>query len=355
MFASWEIPLVRRSVAQSGLTRRAVMASCLGVVGSIGHARAESVHDPWSIATALPFAVQEIYPTAFGDHIVLAGGIVDDPQSGIGASARTVVYQPGERVWVDGPSLPIALHHPGLVALPDLVMMMGGFVANNDGFWQMQKSVIILDRKLKGWMAGSELPTPRAEFVAAYTHGQVVIAGGRTPNGISNRVYGDHVDVIDTLLLDPSTNRWRSGRPAPTARNSAAGAVLDNRLHIVGGRISAGSGIRNLDVHEVYDPATDRWSARAPMPQAQGGLAAAAFNGKLYAFGGEFFGVRSGVYKEAWAYDPVADSWQTVAPMPLPRHGLGAVAVADGIHVIGGATRAGADGRTDRHDIFRPI
>ena len=331
------------------------MASCLGALGSIRHARAGSVHELWSIATPLPFAVQEIYPTAFRDHIILAGGIVDDPQFGIGASARTVVYQLGGQVWADGPSLPIALHHPGLVALPDRVVAMGGFVANNDGFWQMQKSVIILDREMKGWTAGPMLPTPRAEFVAAYAHGQVVIAGGRTPRGSSNRIYGDHVDVIDTLLLDPSTNRWRSGRPAPTARNSAAGAVLDNRLHIVGGRISAGSGIRNLDVHEVYDPATDRWSARAPLPQAQGGLAAAAFNSKLYAFGGEFFGVHSGVYKEAWAYDPVADSWQAVAPIPLPRHGLGAVTLADGIHVIGGATRAGAEGRSDRHDIFRPV
>jgi N-acetylneuraminic acid mutarotase len=157
------------------------------------------------------------------------------------------------------------------------------------------------------------------------------------------------------LLLDPSSNRWRLGRPAPTARNSAAGTVLDDKLHIVGGRVSADAGIRNLDSHEVYDPATDRWSVRAPMPQAQGGLAAAAFNNRLYAFGGEFFGARSGVYKEAWVYDPIADSWLAAAPMPLPRHGLGAVTLADGVHLIGGATRPGAEGRSDRHDVFRPI
>jgi len=91
------------------------------------------------------------------------------------------------------------------------------------------------------------------------------------------------------------------------------------------------------------------------MPQAQGGLAAAAFNNKLYAFGGEFFGTRSGVYEEAWVYDPIADIWQAIASMPIPRHGLGAVALTDCIHVIGGAIRAGAEGRSDRHDIFRPI
>ena len=131
--------------------------------------------------------------------------------------------------------------------------------------------------------------------------------------------------------------------------------MLADKLHIVGGRRSTGGGIRNLAVHEVYDPGTDQWSIRAPMPKAQGGLAAATFDNRLYAFGGEFFGVRSGVYEEAWAYDPGADSWQAITPVPVPRHGLGAVTLADGIHLIGGATRPGAEGRSDRHDVFRPI
>jgi N-acetylneuraminic acid mutarotase len=264
----------------------------------------------------LPFAVQEIYPAAFQNRIVLTGGIVDDPQLGIGASARTIVYLPEKAAWVDGPNLPIALHQPGLVALPDRLLAIGGFVADGSGFWQMQKAVFILDRELGGWVAGPDLPAPRAEFVAAHVGGQVVIAGGRSSRGTSNLTYGDHADVNDTQLLHPLTNRWRPGRPAQIARNSAAGAVLDDKLHIVGGRVSAGGGIRNLVNHEVYDPAADQWSVRAPMPQAQGGLAAAAFDNRLYAFGGEFFGTRSGVYEEAWAYDPIATAGRRSHPCP---------------------------------------
>jgi hypothetical protein len=324
-------------------------------LASIRQARAGSEHSPWSIATPLPFAVQEIYPAVFLNRIVLAGGIVDDPTFGIGASARTIVFQSGSGAWVDGPDLPNALHHLGLVALPDLLLAIGGFVADGGGFWQMRETVFVLDQDMSGWIAGPDLPTPRAEFVAAHVGGLVVIVGGRTPSGTGNSAYGDHADVDETLLLDPLAHQWHPGRPAPTARNSAAGAVLDDKFHVVGGRLSTGRGIRNLDVHEVYDPAADEWSTRAPMPKAQGGLAAAAFDNKLYAFGGEFFQARAGVYKEAWAYDPMADSWQPVASMPVPRHGLGAVTLADGIHLLGGATRAGAEGRSDRHDLFRPI
>ncbi|MEM9439754.1 MAG: kelch repeat-containing protein [Pseudomonadota bacterium] len=345
---------MNRLAAPSVSTRRALIISCLGAVASIGFARKGVADDPWSVATPLPFPVQEIYPVALGDRIVLAGGIIDDPQYGIGASARTVIYQESERVWADGPDLPIALHHPGLVARPDQVLAIGGFAANSDGFWQMQKTVFLLDRASKAWMPGPGLPMPRAEFVGAYLDEHVVIVGGRTPRSQRNRAYSDHADVDDTLLFDPTNHQWRSGRPAPTARNSAAGAILDDKLHIVGGRQSVVGGIRNVDVHEVYDPRADIWSTRAPMPQAQGGLAAAAFNNKLYAFGGEFFDKGSGVYKEAWAYDPLTDNWKPVAPMPIPRHGLGAAALAGGIHLIGGAIAAGAKGRSRRHDVFRP-
>lgn len=346
--------MVVHSAVQSVLTRRAVLVSCLGTVTWIRHSQAGSEQGPWSIAAPLPFAVQEIYPVAFQNRIVLAGGIVDHPEFGIGASARTIIYLPEKAAWINGPNLPIAIHHLGLVSLPDRVLAIGGFAASGGGFWQMLRSVFVLDRDLEGWAVGPDLPAPRAEFVAAQVGGQVVIVGGRTPKGKNNRAYNDHTDVDDTLLLDPLTNRWHLGTPAPTARNSAAGAMLDDGLHIVGGRISAGGGIHNLSVHEVYDPTADEWSVRAPMPQAQGGLAATAINNRLYAFGGEFFGARSGVYKEAWVYDPITDSWQAVASMPLPRHGLGAATLIGGIHLIGGATRSGAEGRSDRHDVFHP-
>jgi N-acetylneuraminic acid mutarotase len=113
--------------------------------------------------------------------------------------------------------------------------------------------------------------------------------------------------------------------------------VIDGHLHIVGGRQVGGG---NLAHHTVYDYREDRWRDAAPMPQAQGGLAAAALNGKLYAFGGEFFDNGGGVYPECWAYDPASDSWTTLPDMPSPRHGLGAVTLGDKIYVIGGALQA---------------
>jgi N-acetylneuraminic acid mutarotase len=152
--------------------------------------------------------------------------------------------------------------------------------------------------------------------------------------------------------FDPATLEVSAGPEAPTARNSAAGAVLGDMLYVVGGRRVAGG---NRAEAEVFDPATGSWEERSPLPEAQGGIAAAALGGRLYVFGGEFFGPDgSGVHERSWVYDPATDSWQEIAPMPVPRHGLGAVTVGDAIYVVAGAAEAGGAATSARLSLFRP-
>ncbi|GLV79202.1 hypothetical protein Shyhy02_72020 [Streptomyces hygroscopicus subsp. hygroscopicus] len=60
-----------------------------------------------------------------------------------------------------------------------------------------------------------------------------------------------------------------------------------------------------------------RWSERAPMPNARGGIATAGVGARIYTFGGE--GERddadpNGVFAETGAYDTVRDRWRR-----LPR------------------------------------
>ncbi len=76
------------------------------------------------------------------------------------------------------------------------------------------------------------------------------------------------------------------------------------------------------------------------MPTPRYNLTAAYSNGKIYAFGGYYFGPRNTVE----AYDPANNSWSTVAPMPTARHNCSAVTVSNGrIFVIGGDTGGGGE------------
>ena len=70
------------------------------------------------------------------------------------------------------------------------------------------------------------------------------------------------------------------------------------------------------------------------MPTARGFLALAAGpNGKLYAIGGAVAGTAgNNIVNIVEEYDPATDTWATRAPLPAPRYALGAApAGADGV------------------------
>ena len=59
-----------------------------------------------------------------------------------------------------------------------------------------------------------------------------------------------------------------------------------------------------MDRLDEYDPATDTWRARAPMPQPLDHLGVAVVNNKLYTFGGFIGAVHQGASDAALEYDP---------------------------------------------------
>jgi len=181
--------------------------------------------------------------------------------------------------------------------------------------------------------------------------------GGRVRATEDARLFNDHIDSVRNEVFDPPTRRWSARANAPTARNSAASAVIDGKIYVVGGRkfVKNADGTTqqvNVPNLEVYDPKLDRWKTRSPMPQAQGGLAATAFNGKLYVFGGEQWVPEQKVFAESWVYDPQTDVWEALPPLPTPRHGLGASAIGNRIFVFSGGTQTGGNAATAIHEVL---
>lgn len=352
-----------------------VAAAGAGVLGIVG-ARAHPHPAPpgsWQSRADMPFPVQEIYPTAFERLVadprvakpasvrllVNAGGMTPTPRGPFAASAVTAIYDPTRDEWRYGPALPQGRHHLAVVTLHGRLYAAGGFASDAEGGWRMRAELWRLDDLNAGvWMPATPLPTPQAEAVAVALNGFLHIVGGRSPATSRNSHWRDHIDVDRHWAYDPRRDEWFERRPVPTPRNSAAGAVLGGLLYVIGGRTVRG-GV--LPTAEIYDPLSDRWDRIAPLPKSksrkaphgQAGLAAAAWNGKIYAMGGEWFDdAGGGVYADMWEYDPRADRWRAVAPMPRPRHGLGAVALDDGIYVCGGATSPGAKGTSAFLDRF---
>lgn len=304
----------------------------------------------WRTGPAMPVALQEIYPALHDGMIHLAGGFISVGETITGATDRHVALDLDLETWAEFPPLPIARHHPNLISYADHLLAIGGFqVQSAEAVWVMQPGVWKFDGQ--SWSDAPSLPQPNGESVTGILGDELHVCGGRKPAGTSNASWNDHTDISDHFVLSDLEGAWARAAPLPTARNSAAAAVIGRNWHVVGGRTVTGG---NTAAHEVYEADEDCWRSAAPMPQGQVGLAAASVGGKLYAFGGEFFNNGGGVYPEAWAYDPAEDAWSAIEDMPSPRHGLGAVTVGNDIYVLGGALEVGGSKTSNLVEIYTP-
>lgn len=307
----------------------------------------------WSKAAPPTVARQELYPEVLNGKIYVVGGILNPSTE---FSAHFESYDPIKDTWTVLRPLPEARHHITLSAVNGLLYGVGGFTG---GFpdWRAQPTMFIYNPASSTWNKGTDLPAARAEGVSAVVNDKLYLIGGRVRATNDARLFDEHIDSIRNEVFDPTTKRWSVRANAPTSRNSAAAAVIDGKIYVVGGRKffkNADGTTRQVNVPnlEVYDPKLDRWQTRSPMPQAQGGLAATSLNGKLYVFGGEQWVPQQKVFAESWVYDPKTNIWEALPPLPTPRHGLGASAVANRIFVFGGATKTGGDAATTSHEVL---
>jgi hypothetical protein len=148
---------------------------------------------------------------------------------------------------------------------------------------------------------------------------------------------------VQSLLqvYDPVTDNWNTKAPMPTAREGAAAGVIDGKLYVVGGQNEniaiPGNSDHIFNKLEVYDPASDTWSTRAPMPTARISSTAGVVNGILYVAGGNNGLAQLNIVE---AYDPVSNTWTTCTPMPETRDGPFS-GVFDGVFYVAGGGISG--------------
>ena len=344
------------------LTRRAATLGLAAGTATLaaGNTFARREDARWSNAPDLPYPTQEIYPAVLDGTLYVPGGFATGiSELPLDISDRVYALTPGvDEAWREMPRLPAPTHHPQCVAVNGTLYAMGGFTIENNGPWSMIERVYTLRPGVdEAWQRIGDMPTPWAETAMVALNGNIHKITGRRPSGAQNSEWGHQSDVNAHLVMDTESGEWSTLPAAPTARNHAAAVVIDGHIHLVGGRTNTGG---NTPVHEIYDPSSGRWETAAPLPQPRrgplgtGGHAAAALDGVLYVFGGEWFSDGGGVYDQVWAWEAGRDAWEEVTRMPTPRHGLGALAHDGAIYTIGGAAQRGAVDTSAAVEVFRP-
>ena len=274
----------------------------------------------WTSLAPLPTPRQEVAVAALRGHIWVMGGF--------GAAAEPTAaaesYDPATNAWTARPLLPTAVHHAAAVTVGERLFVLGGYTGGRVR-WEPVGDVWEWNEARGAWEARAPMPTPRGALAAAVLNGRIHALGGAQRDALNvHQVY------------DPATNVWKTVNAMPTARDHLAAVAFQDRIWALGGRSSfLGTQYANV---EIYDPAADAWRTGPPLPRGRGGLAAATLLDRIVVFGGE---APFRIFEATEMYEPAGNRWIAMAPMPTPRHGIGAAVVGAQIYVPGGGREPG--------------
>jgi len=191
------------------------------------------------------------------------------------------------------------------------------------------------------WSEKTRLLEPRGEVAAAAVGGKIYVLGGSA--------LGEDAQTLNEEY-NPATDRWRLRAPMPRGLSHVGAVGMNGKIYVVGG-FTRNVHMDAQDAALEYDPAKDTWRTLAPMKSPRGSVGLAALSGKLFAVGGR--GVDTMTVATNEVYDPASGKWSELAPLPRARDHLAVIAVDGRIHAIGGRFSGTAD-NTGMHDVYDP-
>ena len=187
------------------------------------------------------------------------------------------------------------------------------------------------------------MPTPRFGHAAVAIDDKIYVIGGATDWPVSEL-------YTSMEVYDPDKDAWEtisnySGSEF-TGRWALSACAINGKIYAIGG-IQAdyypeyGDFYKALGVVQVYDPDSNTWTQKSPMPTPRFGLGVVSVNNRIYAIGGlAGLGSTQGgdeyLYDVVEEYNPETDTWMTKTPMPKGLVNLDACVVGHRIYVSGG-------------------
>ncbi|XP_077356504.1 kelch-like protein 33 [Festucalex cinctus] len=162
------------------------------------------------------------------------------------------------------------------------------------------------------WSFAHPLDLTLGGHVAKVLQGQIFISGGlNSDNRCLASLFVYHPEKGSTYLANMSQ-----------ARAHHCMETLDNRLYVAGG-ITSDANQMAIDqlACEVYEPATDSWTAFSALPVPHVGAGSAVLEGKLYVLGG-YSQENYSDTKMVHRYDPALHRWENMGKMPGPNNDL---------------------------------
>lgn len=291
------------------------MIPLLGTLAALNTAQAD---EHWQTLPNMPTPRSEIQAAVTTSRIVIPGGIAR-----FRVTRVCEAFDLASHEWTRCPSLPMPLHHIATAAIGDSIYAGGGYLDLR--FRHLQAPPLLrLDDGSQSWVTVAQLPVAVGEHSLIALDSKLYLIGGRTAGGNSAQLW----------RFDGE--QWHRLADMQTPRNSFAAVVYDGEIWVLGGRDQRGSALSQV---ESWNPATNRWQPRPSLPRAIGGLAAAVLDQRIHVLGGELLGRDAQVLADHYSFELSENVWEIEPHLPFPRHGATAVSVGNRIYLTGGARR----------------
>jgi N-acetylneuraminic acid mutarotase len=273
----------------------------------------------WSPAGAMIASRTSFTATLLPSGKVLVAGGLDGNDS---ALATAELYDPATDSWSAAGTMTNARKHAAATLLANgKVLVVGGL---QDGSYGYLASADLYDPATNSWSAAGSMSTGRVEHsLTLLPGGKVLVMGGSFHDG-------SEFSILNSAeLYDPATNSWSAAAPAISAHAAHTATVLPNgKVLVTGGARYSGGYFFTLDQAELYDPAGNSWSPAAPLATARMRHAATLLpNGTVLVTGGED---GTNPITSVEVYDPATNSWLAAGTLFSRRADHTALLLADG-------------------------
>lgn len=265
--------------------------------------------------------------------------------------------------WRKISSLPTERYHFTANIVEGLVYVIGGY-------GDQQMVVEIYDPATDSWTSGASPGRGRAAHASCVLDGNIYVFGGdegfnwhngaekydpltntwttiaavppeiehgtglHTCAAVNGKIYlmgGLGSDLNLVRAYNPTTDTWEDRSPLLIGRISPASVTVGGKILVIGGCGAQNSCDTPLDAVEEYDPATDTWTMKAPLPTARRLHTAVVLNGSVYILGGFI----DDDLPTVEVYDLAANTWRTLQDMPIGQSKFASIVVGDVIIVLG--------------------
>lgn len=300
----------------------------VGGFATFGSLNSASTFDPTDVFAAGSLTAGRTGQTSTllpnGSPLVADGSVL--AVGGIGAPTSANLYSAATGSWFAAPSLSVGRSRHTATLLPNRKVLVAG---GSDGAGASINSVELYDLDTNAWSTGASMSAARASHSATLLgNGKVLVAGGEAGGS----------QLLSAELYDPATNTWSPAGNMTTARAYHAATPLNPALVgspkiLVTGGVN---GTTSIASSEIYNPATNTWSAGAAMPAARSKHTAVLLSaGKVIVIGG--VSAAGSALATTSLYAPATNSWTSAAAMQTARHSQTASLLPNGkVVVVGG-------------------